>query len=121
MRMRRGKEDRRRYPRWFVGLAGGLHAARITPIHDVTLINISTGGALVEHLNPVRPGATLFLNFLFTEKRMGLKCRVVRSTAHRSQPASNGERDVIYRTGLEFLGTLERIRTVNGRNNRPSR
>ncbi|MFQ5960188.1 MAG: PilZ domain-containing protein [Candidatus Methylomirabilales bacterium] len=119
MRIRRGKEDRRRYPRWLVALVGDLHAARVTPIHDVTLINISTGGALVEHLNPVRPGTTLFLNFLFIEKRMGLKCQVVRSAAHRSQPASNGERDVIYRTGLEFLGTLELIRTVNGGNRRP--
>jgi hypothetical protein len=113
------KEERRCHSRWGIGVGGDLFAARITPIHEVTLINISTGGALVEHLNPVSPGTTLFLNFLFTEKRMGLKCRVVRSAAHRSEVGSNGERDVIYRTGLEFLGTLESVQALNKNNSSP--
>lgn len=113
VRVRRVKENQRRHPRWAVGVVGDLFAARITPIHEVTLINISQGGALVEHLNPVQPGMTLFLRLLFTEKKMGLRCRVVRSAAHRSELGSNGERDVIYRSGLEFLGTLEPIRSVN--------
>lgn len=113
VRVRRVKENRRHYPRWVVGEVGDLFVARITPIHEVTLINISQGGALVEHLNPVQPGTALFLRLLFPEKKMGLRCRVVRSVAHRSELGSNGERDVIYRSGLEFLGTLEPIRSVN--------
>ncbi len=113
MRFRRVKEERRRYPRW---MAGGHFAARITPIHEATLINVSTGGALVEHLNPVHPGTTLLLSLSFTEKKMGLRCKVVRSVAHRSEVGSTGERDVIYRSGLEFMGTLQPLGSVGATN-----
>lgn len=107
MRFKRKKQERRRYPRWMVE---GRFAARISPIHEATLVDMSPAGALVEHLNRVQPGTTLFLTLPFLEngtKKMGLKCKVVRSAAHRSEVASTGERDVIYRSGLEFLGTLQ--------------
>jgi hypothetical protein len=109
MRVRRVKQERRRYPRWMVG---GQIAARITPIHDAALIDLSPAGALIEHLNRVQPGATLFLSLSFAKKKMGLKCRVVRSAAHRSQVGSSGERDLIYRSGLEFMGTLQPIQAA---------
>ncbi|MFQ5848425.1 MAG: PilZ domain-containing protein [Candidatus Methylomirabilales bacterium] len=104
--MRRVKKERRCHPRWVVG---GRFAARMARVHEANLINISTAGALVEHVHPVRPGTTLFLSLSLSEQEVGLMCRVVRSRAHRCETGSSGERDLIYRTGLEFLGTLEPV------------
>lgn len=104
------KRDRRRHPRWFMG---GQFAVRIAPFHEASLINISAGGALVEHMSPVRPGSISFLTLSIHQQEVGLKCRVVRSVAHRCEVGSNGERDVIYRTGLEFMGTLESVPSVS--------
>jgi hypothetical protein len=107
MRLKRIKQERRRYPRWMVE---GRFAARISPIHEAALIDMSPAGALVEHLNRLQPGTTLFLTLPFLQngnKKIGLRCKVVRSVAHRPEVASTGERDVIYRSGLEFLGTLQ--------------
>jgi len=110
---RRVKEERRRCPRWVVG---GRFVARITPIHDAALIDMSPAGALVEHVDRVEPGTTLFLSISFAAKKMGLRCRVVRSVAHRSQIGSKGERDVIYRSGLEFMGTLQPLGSLGAAN-----
>ena len=58
------------------------------------------------------PSYTLFLSISFAAKKMGLRCRVVRSVAHRSEVGSTGERDVIYLSGLEFMGTLQPLGSV---------
>lgn len=110
MRGGRIKQERRRYPRWG---AGGRIFAQLTPLHDAVVLNFSPGGALVEHVTRVQPGSTLLFSLSLVDnhanngKKMVLKCRVVRSIAHRCEVRSNGERDVIYRSGLEFLGTLQ--------------
>ncbi len=111
--MTRVKRERRHDPRWAVGVHGSRLAARITPIHEATLINISRGGALVEHSDPVPPGAISFLTLMLHEQKVGMKCRMVRTVAHRNKVVANGERELIYRTGLEFLGTLERVRVAH--------
>jgi hypothetical protein len=111
--MTRVKRERRHDPRWAVGVHGSRLAARITPIHEATLINISRGGALVEHSDPFPPGTISLLTLMLHEQKVGMKCRVVRTAAHRNNVVANGERELIYRTGLEFLGTLERVRAVH--------
>ena len=110
--MRRVKRERRRDPRWAVGVLGNRLAARITPIHEAILINISRGGALVEHSDPVPPGTISSLTLMLHEQEVGMKCRVVRTAAHQNKVVANGDRELIYRTGLEFLGALERVRAV---------
>lgn len=109
LRQRR-RRDRRRRPRWLVG---GQFVVQIGPFHEASLIDISEGGALVEHMSPVRPGSNSFLTLSIHRQKVGLKCQAVRSAAHRCHVGSNGERDVIYRTGLEFMGTLEHVPSVS--------
>lgn len=104
------RKDRRRHPRWALR---GRFPARTSPIHEATLLDISTGGALIEHVNLVRPGTVSFLTLLLQQQEVGLKCLVVRSVVHRYEIGPTGERDLIYRTGLEFQGTLGRIRAMN--------
>jgi len=102
----RGKTERRRHPRWVLR---GRVAAHFAPQHDGSLINVSAGGALVEHAEVIRPGGLSLLTVLVPELKASLKCKVVRSVVHRYEVGPTGERELIYRTGLEFLGSLRPI------------
>jgi hypothetical protein len=108
--MRRAKRERRRHPRLFV--ARRVEAI-LAHLHVASLIDISAGGALIEHADPVRPGIASVLTLLVRGDRWGLNCRVVRSVVHRYQVGPTGERDLIYRTGLEFTGPAARLPTLN--------
>lgn len=94
----------RRYRRWVVG---GRLAARVGGISQASLVDISLGGALVEHSNMMRPGSISFLTLALDRQEEVLKCRVVRSEGHRYEVHPTGERDLVYRTGLEFLAPSE--------------
>ncbi len=107
------KEDRRRYPRWAVG--GRLTGQIVDYIPKVSVIDISLGGVLIEHTSPVEAGVISFLNMLLPGHEVTLKSRVVRSGVYRSEVRSTGEREHIYRTGLEFLDLTEAsLRLING-------
>ncbi len=99
-----GKEDRRRSIRWAVE----EHAVgRITAIYEATLINMSLGGALIEHMHLVRPGTISFLTLLMLGREVTLNCRVVRSVVDRTEVQADGEHELVYRTALEFQGLSE--------------
>lgn len=95
---------RRRYRRWIIrgGLSGCIDAA-----HEASFVNISLGGALVEHWSMIRPGSIAFLTLAFQGQEVGLKCRVVRSEVHRYGVRPTVERHLVYRSGLEFVDTSE--------------
>ncbi len=99
-----GKEDRRRSIRWAVE---ERTAGRITAIYEASLINISVDGALIEHLDLVRPGTLSVLTFVVRGQEVSLRCRVVRSAVHRAEVRTEGERELIFRTALEFLDVSE--------------
>ncbi len=106
MSIEQANEDRRRHFRW---RASGLDGW-IAPSHKVSLLDISRGGALIEHSNLVRPGTHLFMTLLIHGQQVGLQCRVVRSQDYRYEVLPTGEHDHFYRTGLEFLGLSENSR-----------
>lgn len=95
---------RRRYRRWNIqgGLSGWIDAA-----HEAAFVNISLGGALIEHANMIRPGSIAFLTLAFQGQEAGLKCRVVRSEVYRYGVRPTQERHLVYRSGLEFVDTPE--------------
>ena len=90
----------RRHRRWRVWGPEG----RIAPNHAASFLNISQGGALIEHWHPVRSGSLLFLTILVDERELRLKCRVVRSDIQHYEVWPTGKKEHVYRTGLEFLG-----------------
>ncbi|NIO09052.1 MAG: hypothetical protein GTO40_13960 [Deltaproteobacteria bacterium] len=93
------KGERRCHLRWRVW---GVHG-RIAPDHEVSLLDISQGGGLIEHAHPVRPGTILFVTLSNHEQQTSVKCRVVRSVTQRYEVWPTGEQEHFYRTGLEFL------------------
>lgn len=95
------KNDRRRYARWAVG---GQLEGRITATRKrAHVVDISRGGALIEHVNIVSPQTISFVTLFFPGNDLRLKCRAVRSQARRYEVRPNGERGWVYRTGLQFL------------------
>ena len=103
---------RRQYARFLVG---GKAKGRVTAIYDAVVVNLSIGGSLIEHAHVVRPGTLSSLDLDLFGKRLRLKCRVARSVVHGSHVLPTGERELIYRTGLEFLELSEATRQVIGR------
>lgn len=96
--------DKRRHPRWQVR---NRLVGRIAPNHEASLLDISSGGALIEHPNLVRPETVLFLTLLIPKCEINLRCRVVRSLVYRYAHWPSGKQDMLYRTGLEFLALSE--------------
>ncbi len=102
-------QDRRRHVRWAVR---EWTAGRIAGIDEVSLINISLGGALIEHSHPLRPGTVFFLTLLVPRQKVYLTCRAIRSALYRSEVQTDGERHVIRRTGVEFQAHSEDSRRL---------
>ncbi len=105
--------DRRRDLRWGVR---GRPQGRMTPLRKTTyqtvsLVDISMGGALIEHSTQVGPGTLVFLRML-RGWEAGLMCQVVRSVVDRYDVDPTGRRDLVYRNGLKFLAPSEVSRRV---------
>ncbi len=104
--------NRRGDLRWGVR---GRPAGRMTARHKgtyqtVSLVDVSMGGALIEHSTEVGPGTLAFLTLLIHMVHgweAGLMCRVVRSVVDRYDVDPTGGRDLVYRTGLKFLAPSE--------------
>jgi DNA-binding response OmpR family regulator len=71
---------------------------------EVTLVDLSLSGALVEHTEPVRPGEIYRLSFPVNGQEVHVLARAVRAFASHRVTVAGGERKVVYRTGMEFVG-----------------
>jgi two-component system OmpR family response regulator len=71
---------------------------------EVNLVDLSLSGALVEHTEPVRPGEIYRLSFPVSGKEVHVLARAVRAFASHRVTVAGGERKVVYRTGMEFVG-----------------
>jgi c-di-GMP-binding flagellar brake protein YcgR len=92
--------ERRQYSRFLVG---GRAKGRVTAVYEASLLDLSLGGALIEHVHIVRPGTTSHLILRVEGRDVNLRCRIIRSSVHRVQVESDGERALVYQTGLEFV------------------
>jgi len=94
-----GKE-RRRGPR--------ARAKEETPaqlqLKNVTLLDLSLSGALVEHSEPVSPGEIYRLSFLVEGKEVQVLARAIRAFARHRVVVAGGRRQIVYQTGMEFVG-----------------
>ena len=83
------------------GVAGTLQ------LWEVTLLNLSRSGVLLEHWHQVRVGGQYQLTFPVEGRRLTVTARVVRSSVSHFTAAEGGEQRTVYRTGLEFAGLTE--------------
>ncbi len=96
---KRGAE-RRQHSRFVVG---GRAKGRVTAVYEASLLDLSLGGALIEHVHIVRPGTTSYLVLRMKGRDVNLRCRIIRSRVHRVHVESDGERALVFQTGLQFV------------------
>jgi CheY-like chemotaxis protein len=81
-----------------------LRAPALLQLREVNLIDISPSGALVEHTEPVRPGEIYHLSFMVEGQQLQMLARAIRAFASHHVTVAGGERQIVYRTGMDFLG-----------------
>jgi hypothetical protein len=75
----------------------GVVSARIRPGHDVLVVNVSAGGALVETARRLLPGLGIELRVAAQHGRASMRGRVLRSFVARLRPDG-----VWYRGSIQF-------------------
>jgi len=103
------RPEKRRFPRFPVG---GSVKGRVRAFYDASLINVSLGGALIEHAQIVRPGGQSYLILLLNGREVSLRCFVPWSHVNRPELQPDGERALIFHTGLQFLDPPEEARQI---------
>lgn len=98
--MTKKTRDRRRYPRFDEKRGTKIS---LIDIDEISLLNISLGGMLIEHDYLLRPGTIVEVVFPLAGRRLRLRCLVVWSTINRSEVRPDGEQELIFRTGIRFL------------------
>ncbi len=97
--------DRRRHPRLTPIEWGGSVQGRIRPGHDVVMIDLSLGGALVETSRRLTPGAAAEVQLDALGGRHATRASVVRSYVYALLPDI-----VLFRTALMFERPLPWLR-----------
>ena len=76
---------------------------------EVTLLNLSRSGVLLEHFHQVRVGGQYQLTFPVEDRRITVIARVARSSVSHFTEVDGGEKRTVYRTGLEFTRLTENM------------
>ena len=87
----------RRQTRRFGTNDHGIVSARVRPGHDVAVIDVSAGGALVEGDYRLMPGTAVDLQLEASGERAAVRGRVLRCAVARLHPTS-----VCYRGAIRF-------------------
>ena len=92
--------ERRRAPR--VRIEEGSPAQ--LQLKEVYLLDLSLSGALVEHSEPINLGEVYRLTFPVEGGEVQVLARAIREFASHRITMEGGERRIVYRTGMEFIG-----------------
>ena len=98
--------DRRRHPRLDDEGVSGI-CGRIRPGHTVRVMNLSTGGALIETARRLVPGGVADLHLESGELRHATRVRVVRSYVIRVLPDA-----IVFRCAVTFERMVPWLSTV---------
>ena len=82
----------------------GNVTGEVSFLQDVTLLDLSEGGARLEHAGRFALGAVCFLRLPAPEGEFVVKARVVHSTVSRKVPVPAGEPTLLFHSGVEFVG-----------------
>jgi hypothetical protein len=96
-----GGAERRKAPR--IPVAGHL-GARARATLNVRVLDLSAGGARIEHTDLLRPGATYAFELPPALGSLTITVRIVHSAVVGTEPTPEGERNLRYQSGLAFVG-----------------
>ena len=75
---------------------------KVDEVQEVRLLDLSLKGARIEHVDLLRPGAPCHLQLPPTLGSLSLAAQVVWCTVIGRKPSSDGNRQLVSRTGLRF-------------------
>ncbi len=82
----------------------GKLKSKVRTIIDASLIDLSTMGAMIEHIHLLLPGTLCDLAIRWGEKESIVKAKVVWNSVIRTGKDEKDKDILIYRSGLEFYG-----------------
>ncbi len=82
-------------------------AGAVTSSHEVYILDLSLGGARVEHTMILRPGSSCYLRLPLEERLLTINCRVIWSRAIGRAPGEQGGTGLLFQSGMQF-GSLSR-------------
>lgn len=85
---------------------------RTGALDEVSLVNLSLGGAMVEHPGAVDQESMSSLSLELQQQTFSLRCRIVWSKVERHELDPEGKQVTIFRAGLEFLDPPEAVQGV---------
>jgi hypothetical protein len=95
--------ERRRDSRFGQHVIAAMRAV-LRPGRSVSLVNLSAGGALVESQRPLRPGSSVHLQVIASDRSIGVAARVLRCAV-----AAIDAEGVQYRGALMFQERCETL------------
>ncbi|MBI4571819.1 MAG: PilZ domain-containing protein [candidate division NC10 bacterium] len=84
----------------------------VTASHDVHILDLSLGGARVEHTSILRPGSSCYLRLPLNEQVLTVLCRVVWSRAVGRAAEEQGGTGLLYHSGVEFVGMSREAQSI---------
>lgn len=79
----------------------------VTASHDVHILDLSLGGARVEHTVILRPGNSCYLRLPLEQRSLTVNCRIVWSKAVGRAAGEQGGTGLLFQSGVQF-GSLSR-------------
>lgn len=86
--------------------------ARARATLEVRLVDLSVSGARIEHGELLRPGSACAFQFPPSIGSLVISARVIHSTVVGSMQNADGERQLRYQTGLQFVGVTPEQRSA---------
>jgi hypothetical protein len=87
-------------------------ADQITSTHEVQILDLSVGGARVEHTVILRPNSTCHLRLPLAHNAITVVCHVVWSRAVGLREAGRSGSGLLFHSGLEFAGMAPDARVI---------
>jgi hypothetical protein len=82
-------------------------AGAVTSSHDVSILDLSLGGARVEHTIILRPGNSCYLRLPLEERALTVNCRIIWSRAVGRASGDQGGTGLLFQSGVQF-GSMSR-------------
>ena len=84
----------------------------VTASHRVSILDLSLGGARLEHTAILRPGSTCFLRLPLRQEAFSLTCRIVWSRAVGRAAGRPGETGLLYQSGVQFADLTAEVKAL---------
>jgi len=104
MNMAEEHAARRKHARLTFGEPG---SGAITSSHEVQILELSQGGARIEHTMILRPGSSCYLRLPLSQGILTANCLIIWSRVVERAAGEQGGSGLLYHTGVQF-GNLTR-------------